>query len=423
MSTRKVLTRLMACAVAALLVAAACAPAAPAPTTAPAKPTAAPAAAPTAAPAATKAPEAAKAPEPTKPAAGAAGPIYIGVAGPLTGDMAKHGNGWLNAIKLAASEWNAKGGVLGRQIELIPEDDSCEPKQAAAVANKLSDNDSIVAVIGHFCSGSTLAAGPMYAKKGIPELPLSVAVEITQQGWKNLFRPVSTAIGQADVITDYLMKEQKLTRWALLNDQEAYGVGLCDQVSKAVKAKGGTVTSTGGIDPKGFDFSPDLTRIRSEKAEVVFFGANSPTAAGYLIKQARQLGLDSVFANADSMYDPSYIEMAGSASEGSYVVFGAPPYDSTPELSAFSRKFKEKYGNEPSGFDAYGYDYMNIVAAAIQSAGEASRPAIVKALATSKTPGLIVPYYEFDEKGDLKSLALFVYKVEGGKFKLVYKPK
>lgn len=405
---------------AALLLGAACAPAAaPTPTPAPTKPAAAPTV-PAKAPEATK--PAATTPA-AQPAAKAGGPIHVGVVGPLTGDMAKHGNGWLNAIKLAASEWNAKGGVLGRQIEIVAEDDSCEPKQAAAVANKMADNDNVVAVIGHFCSGSTLAAGPMYAKKGIPELPLSVAVEITQQGWTNLFRPVSTAVGQAQVIVEYLLSEQKLTRWALVHDQEAYGVGLCDQVSKAVKAKGGTVTSLGGIDPKGFDFSPDLTRIRSEKAQVVFFGANSPTAAGYLIKQARQLGVDAVFANADSMYDPNYIEMGGSATEGAYVVFGAPPYDSTPELTAFGKKFKDKYGNEPSGFDAYGYDYMNIVAAAIQTAGEATRPAIVKALRTSKTPGLIVPHYEFDEKGDLKALALFVYKVEGGKFKLAYKPK
>jgi branched-chain amino acid transport system substrate-binding protein len=176
--------------------------------------------------------------------ASAQAPIQIAWAGPLTGDVAQLGQGYLNGIKLAFDEWNAKGGVLGgRKFVVVAEDDACDPKQAGTVATKIADDAKNVVFIGHMCSGTTLAGGPIINKVNLPMVTLSSNPKITQQGWKNLVRPVANDNVQGKAGVAYVMRKLQAKKFALLNDKQAFGQGVTDVAKATIEKAGGSVTS------------------------------------------------------------------------------------------------------------------------------------------------------------------------------------
>jgi branched-chain amino acid transport system substrate-binding protein len=259
-------------------------------------------------------------------------PLQIAWAGPLTGDVAQLGQGWLNGVKLAVDEWNAKGGVLGRQIVIAPEDDQCDPKQAATVATKIADDPKNVALIGHFCSGATLAGAPIENKANLPQIVNSSNPKITQQGWHNLFRPIANDNIQGKRGVAYVMKKLQAKKFALLNDKQAFGQGVTDVAKSTIEAGGGSITSTGGVEPKDVDYTPVLTKIiKTENADAIVYCTNFPTSAGLMLKQIRGLGFQKPVIGCDGWFDPAMIKAAGSTGNmtspqnAAYVTFQAPP--------------------------------------------------------------------------------------------------
>jgi branched-chain amino acid transport system substrate-binding protein len=356
-------------------------------------------------------------------------PIQIAWAGPLTGDVAQLGQGYLNGVKLAFDEWNAKGGVLGRKLVVAPEDDGCDPKQASTVATKIADDTKNVALIGHFCSGTTLAGAPIHAKVNLPMLTLSSNPKITQQGWKNLVRPVANDSVQGKAGVTFVMRKLGAKRVAMLNDKQAFGQGVTEVAKATVEKAGGTVTSYGGVEPKDVDYSAVLTKIiRTENADAILYCTNFNTSAGLMVKQIRQLGFKKPVIGCDGYFDPGMVKAAGVAAnqvsdaEALYFTFQAPPYagaEAPEAVKQFAAKYKGKYGNDPNGYEVYGYDIGNIVAAAIQKAGAADRQKIIEALHKQGIPGVLIPEYRFDENGDVVNGPLYIYTIDKGAFKLV----
>ena len=370
----------------------------------------APAAAPTSAPAAA-APTSA-------PAAG--GTIQFAWAGPLTGDVAQLGQGYLNGIKMAAEEWNAKGGVLGKQIDIKPEDDACDPKQAGTVATKIADDTNNVLVFGHFCSGTTLAAGPIYNKINLPELTISSNPKITQQGWKNLFRPQPNDNLQGKAGVQFVMKKTGAKKFAMLSDKQAFGEGVVEVAKQTVEAAGGTVTSVGGVEPKDVDYSAVLTKIiQTEDPDAIVYCTNFNTSAGLMAKQVRQLGFKKPIIGCDGWMDPGMVKAAGDAAnfvsdaEAVYWTFQVPPYDINPKVKDFATKYKAKYGNDPIGYEIYGYDIGNLAFAAVNNAGSVDHDKVIASLKKG-APGVLVDNYTFDDNGDLIGAPIYVYTVENG---------
>jgi branched-chain amino acid transport system substrate-binding protein len=362
--------------------------------------------------------------------ASAQAPIQIAWAGPLTGDVAQLGQGYLNGIKLAFDEWNAKGGVLGgRKFVVVAEDDACDPKQAGTVATKIADDAKNVVFIGHMCSGTTLAGGPIINKVNLPMVTLSSNPKITQQGWKNLVRPVANDNVQGKAGVAYVMRKLQAKKFALLNDKQAFGQGVTDVAKATIEKAGGSVTSYGGVEPKDVDYSAVLTKIiKTENPDAIVYCTNFNTSAGLLVKQARQLGFKKPIVGCDGYYDPGMPKAAGAAAdkksdrEALYFTFQTPPYSGpgAPEkVKAFAEKFKAKYKADPAGYDIYGYDYANIVANAIQKAGSTDKDKIIDVLHKSAVPGTLVPEYKFDENGDVVTAPMYIYTVEKGAFKLV----
>ncbi len=359
----------------------------------------------------------------------AAEPLQIAWAGPLTGDVAQLGQGWLNGVKLAVDEWNAKGGVLGRHIVVAPEDDQCDPKQAATVATKIADDPKNVALIGHFCSGATLAGAPIENKANLPQIVNSSNPKITQQGWHNLFRPIANDNVQGKRGVAYVIKKLHAKKVALLNDKQAFGQGVTEVAKSTIESMGGSVTSTGGVEPKDVDYSPVVTKIvQTEHPDAIVYCTNFPTSAGLMLKQIRQAGFKKPVVGCDGWFDPAMIKAAGSqgnmtsGENAAYITFQAPPY-SGPEapagVKAFAAKYKTKFHSDPNGYEIYGYEHANIMLAAIKAAGSADKQKIIDVLHKQSVPGILIPQYRFDANGDVVNGPLYIYTIANGAFKLV----
>lgn len=351
--------------------------------------------------------------------AAAGGKLIIGWSGPTTGDAAVFGIPYLNGIKMATDEWNAKGGVGGKQVELVVLDDACDPKQASNTAAKLIDTPGLVAAFAHMCSGTTMVGAPLFFKAGIPEITISSNPKITQQGWTNLIRPQPNDNIQGAVMAQVMVQNLGIKKWAVYNDKQAFGQGVSEVFANKVKELGGTVTSTGGVDPKDTDFSPVLTTVATTNPDGFYFGTNFPTAAGLIVKQARQLGYKWQFAGPDGTFDPAMVKAAGNdAIEGFVSSFQVPPYDSTQKLKDFSAAYNKKYGKDPEGYAVYGYDVANMLYSVIQKVGT-DKPAIIKALHEGGYKGIMSDDYKFDANGDMLEAPLYLYTVHTGKFDLL----
>ena len=366
----------------------------------------------------------------TAPAQQAPAPIQIAWSGPLTGDVAELGQGYLNGVKLAFDEWNAKGGVLGgRKFTVVAEDDACDPKQAGTTATKIADDPKNVVFIGHMCSGTTLAGSPIINKVNLPQVTLSSNPKITQQGWKNLFRPIANDNIQGKAGVAFVMRKFKAKKFALLNDKQAFGQGVTEVAKATIEKAGGSVTSSGGVEPKDVDYSAVLTKIiKTENPDAIVYCTNFNTSAGLLVKQVRALGYKKPVIGCDGYYDPGMPKAAGAAgdkksdAEAVYLTFQTPPYSgpgAPDKVKAFAEKFKAKYKKDPAGYDIYGYDFANIVANAIVKASSTDKDKIIDVMHKSSVPGLLIPEYKFDEFGDVVNGPLYIYTVEKGQFKLV----
>jgi branched-chain amino acid transport system substrate-binding protein len=403
------------------------APAAAAPTAAAAAPTTAPAAPTAAAAEPTTAPTAA----PTAASAAAGGDtIQIAWAGPLTGDIAQQGQGYLNGIQMAFDEWNAKGGVLGKQLVLKPEDDQCEPKQAGTVAVKIADDPKNVMLLGHFCSGAMLAGGPAYARVNLPVITLTTNRAITQQGWKNLFRPFPRDIVQGPAAVEFPMRKFGAKKFALINDKSAVAVGITDVAAEFLQSRGGTVTSTNGVEAKDVDYSAVLTKIiQVEAPDVILYCANSNTSNGLATKQMRALGYKGLIAGCDGYLDPGYLKSAEDAAwkksdtEAVYFPFQVPPYkgpDAPKAVAEFGEKYKAKFNTEPFNVEVFGYDVGNIVANTLTTAGSTDHQKVIDTLHNLGTKGVLIPEYKFDANGDVTGAPMFIYTVDDkGQFQMV----
>src|SRR5664279_816998 len=197
--------------------------------------------------------------------------IKIGAAGQLTGPEAVFGSDMLNGVKLAVEEWNAKGGVLGKKIELVPGDDQAEPRQAVAVANKFTA-EGVVGVVGHFNSSCSIPASEVYHKAGIPQIShASTNPKLTEQGFENVFRVCGRDDQQGKAAGDFAVQKLKVKRVAVIHDKSTYGQGFAEEFRKNL-GPSVKVAAFEGITKGEKDYSPIVTKIKALNPDLIFFG-------------------------------------------------------------------------------------------------------------------------------------------------------
>lgn len=344
--------------------------------------------------------------------------IRIGIAGPMTGDQAKMGMDFKNGVSLAVEEWNSKGGVLGKKIEMIVSDDQHDPKQAVAVANKMV-NEGVVGVIGHFNSSCSIPASDVYNRAGIPMItPGSTNPQLTEKGYRGVFRVCGRDDQQGKIAAEFVTDYLKLKNVAILHDKTTYGQGLADEFRKFIGNKVNLVYY-GGIVQGDKDFKMVLIAIKSKNPELIFFGGIYPEA-GLLAKQAKELGLNAPLMSGDGTIDPKFIEIAGtSAAEGTYLTFSPDPKN-IPSAKGFVEKYEVKYG-QIGPYSIYAYDAANILLTAIRAANSTDGKAIIEKLHSMEFD-VALGSLRFDEKGDVTVSPYVVWITKGGKFVEYWKP-
>ena len=350
--------------------------------------------------------------------------VKIGVAGPMTGANASFGEQYMRGAQAAADAINASGGVNGEKIVLVKGDDACEPKQAVAVANRLTDQDKVVGVVGHFCSSSTIPASDVYADAGIIVMtPGSTNPVVTERGLKAMFRMCGRDDQQGIVAGDYIVDVLKGKRVAVINDKDTYGKGLADATSKQLTARGVKPVIEEGLTRGEKDFSALVTKIRSEKADVVYFGGLHPEA-GPLVRQLREQGLKDVkFMSDDGIVTDELVTTAGGAQyvDGVYMTFGADPR-MLPDSKAVVEKFRSS-GYEPEGYTLYAYASVQALAAAFNGA-KSNKGEDASTWLKANTVPTVMGKKNWDGKGDLKVSDYVVYQWEAqGKYHQLEKQK
>jgi branched-chain amino acid transport system substrate-binding protein len=338
--------------------------------------------------------------------------IKIGMAGVLTGGDGQIGASMLNGSQIAIDEWNAKGGVLGKQIESVPLDDEGNPQKAVSVAQSLIDA-GVVAVIGHFNSGCTIPASRLYNDSKILEIsPGSTNPQYTEQGFPYAFRICGRDDQQGAVIANFLRDTKKLDKIALLDDKTTYGEGLATVVKNAFEAKGGQVVMFQGVGQDDLDFRANITVMQASGAQALVWGGMYK-GGGPLCVQMRQAGLNIPFVSDDGCQDQKFVDTVGGNAADTYVSFGKD-YNSTPAAQGFIAAYKAKYNQDVGSYSIYGYDAAQVILTAMdkaQSTDAEKVAAVLKGQPFDTIQGSI----EFDAKGDLKVADYVIWTVKDGK--------
>ena len=342
--------------------------------------------------------------------------IKVGFYGALTGPTATFALSGKNGTLLAAEEFNRAGGVLGKQMQVVSEDDRGEASEAASAVSKLITRDHVVAIIGEQASSRTLAAAPIAQSYGVPMIsPTSTNVEVTKKG-DYIFRACFIDAYQGQAVASFARKDRKARTAAILIDSRSdYSVGLGEAFRKAFEALGGRITSELKYAEGDSDFSAQLTAIRPDQPDVLFIPGYY-TDAGLIARQARSLGLTATLLGADGWDSPKLVEIGGAAMDGAFFSNHYSVNDPAPAVRRFVETYKARYGAEPDSIAAASYDSMRLLADAITRAGSTEGRRVRDALASTKDfPGVTGMITMDADRNPVKTVV--VLQIEHGRFR------
>ncbi len=345
----------------------------------------------------------------------AADTIKFGVAGPHSGDLASYGLPSINAAKLVVDKVNAAGGINGKKIELMIEDDVCKPEVATNTATKLVSS-GVDVVLGHICSGATKSALPIYNNAGVLVMsPSATNPALTQSGdYPNFFRTIAPDDAQAQVDVDFALNKLGYTKIAVVHDKGDYGKGFAEFAKKFLEESGkAEVVLFEGVTPGAVDYSAIVQKIKRSGAEAVMFGGYHPEASK-IVGMMKKKRLKTTFISDDGVKDQTFIKVAGDAAEGAYA---SGPKDTTanPLSKMAVEEHKKVFGSDHGAFFENAYSASLALVQAIEKAGSTDLPALKKVLQTEKVDTPVGSIY-FDGKGDAVGVGFSVYKVVNGVF-------
>lgn len=342
--------------------------------------------------------------------------LNIGVISSLTGTIAPYGQSVLEGIELAKEQINESDGINGQQINLLIEDDQSDTRVAVSAINKLIDIEQVQVIIGPVASSSAMAAAPVAeAKKVVLLLPAAASPNISNAG-DYIFRNRASGGLEALTMAELAYNELKLRTAAILYINTDYGVAYQRIIKEKFTQSGGTISQIESFNQGNTSFRSELLKIKKENPECIFLLAN-PTEAGYLLKQARELGVNSKFI-ANNVEGDEVLNIAGDAADGLVIVLPFfDPNSSNIKTRNFVDQYKSKYGKIPDLYAANGFDAVYLLKSAIENSensGEEIKKALYKMKAFEGANGKI----SFDENGDVIK-PLTVKQVVNGKFSII----
>jgi branched-chain amino acid transport system substrate-binding protein len=339
--------------------------------------------------------------------------VKIGVIQPLTGSVAYNGTTDVNGIKLALAEINAKGGVLGKQVELVIEDGQCKPANTVNAAEKLIQRDKVVGLIGAFCSSATAAIMPVAESSKIPLITgVSSAANLTEKGNRWFFRATETDALLAKSFAKILVNQLNLKKVAYIGVNDDFGRGSVDEFEKQMSALGATTVMKEYFEHGTSDFYTLLAKLKASGADGAFVSAETQDGSTF-VKQKAELGLATKVFGVGSWATADFMKLAGAAANG---IYAAVPYASTmktPKNEAFVKAYQDQYKVAPGKYSAAGYNTLNIIVDAIARAKSTDADKIRDALLKTDYEG---PngHFRFDDKGQATGFTVVLVQLENG---------
>lgn len=339
----------------------------------------------------------------------------VALVGPMTGSNASMGEQLRNGAQMAVADINAKGGVLGKKVQLEVDDDACDPKQAVAVAGRIVAQGNVF-VAGHYCSGSSIPASPIYADEGILQIsPGSTNPQLTEQGFKTTFRVCGRDDQQGPVAARYILDHFKGKRVAVLDDKSAYGKGIAEQVEQTLTQNNAKPALRESYTAGERDYNAIVSRLKQAQIDVVYIGGVH-AESGLIVRQMRAQGLQAQMIGGDDLVTSEFWSITGAAGEGTLMTFGPDPRERADAAALVARFRANHY--EPEGYTLYAYAAFQVWQQAAEQA-KSTDGAKVAAAMRSHTYDTVMGPLAFDEKGDVKAPTYVMYRWHDGKLELV----
>jgi branched-chain amino acid transport system substrate-binding protein len=316
------------------------------------------------------------------------GPIKIAVVNARSGQLSSLGNWEYKGAKLAVDEWNKKGGINGRKIQLKSFDDQGDPTTGTNLARKI-DSEHYIAMIGTAESAVTLAMAPVLKQAEIPNITSGQADALVEQKSPFLFLNGPTSTTYDSTLAKYLIQDKGYKKIAMITNNGSFGKGEHEAFAKAAKDLGVTAVTDQVVTTDQKEFSAALTAIRSKKPQVIFIGSEE-VEAGLIVKQARDLGITAPFAGAAPQGTPVFMDTAGkTAAEGTIVSSPFLSSDITPAAQKFAAAYKAAYGEDAELHGAKAYDGATILLTALKNSGVATGKKLADAIRSTTHAGLL----------------------------------
>ena len=320
---------------------------------------------------------------------GGTGPILVGYYGDLSGRTSSFGQSTKNGVEMAADEINKAGGIDGRTIQIITEDDQGEPNKAATVVTKLINQDKVQAILGEVASSNSLAAAPKAQEAKVPMIsPSSTNPAVTQVG-DYIFRVCFIDPFQGEVMAKFSANNLKAKRAAILYDFNSdYSRGLYQFFKKSFTSLGGQIVSEQSYTQGDRDFSGQLTAIRSVNPDVIYVPGYYGEV-GVIANQTKQLGMKAPLLGGDGWDAPQLWQLGGASLNGNYISNHYSVDDPSPAIQKFVADYKARFNILPDALAALGYDSMKVLADAIKRAGTTENAKLREAIAQTRDfPGV-----------------------------------
>lgn len=346
----------------------------------------------------------------------AGGAIKIAVAAPMTGDNAEYGQGFYNAATMMAEEWNAKGGCLGKTVEIVQYDDKNSSEEAASIAQKIVSEGDIAGVIGHFASGVCMTAAPVYDENHIIEISPSASHPDYSGIGDYIFRNNTVINVEAAAALDIAVNDLGKKNIGIISIKTDWGTNTSKIVTELIDGmadSGVKVVAHEEVMEGSDDYSPAITKLNAAGADVVICVSMYSTLAP-VAKQYKQVNPDISIVGFSNAYSQQLLELGGSAVEGVCfpVIFFSGSDD--PAIKSYVDAYTAKFGSAPSALTSQAYDSVGMLLTAIEQAGSTDSAAVRDKLAAIDYPG-VTGETTFNDIGDVQKSFVKV-TVKDGKF-------
>ncbi|APX74563.1 Leucine-, isoleucine-, valine-, threonine-, and alanine-binding protein precursor [Achromobacter insolitus] len=345
--------------------------------------------------------------------------IKIGVVGPTTGAVTQYGDMVREGVDTAVERINAAGGINGKKLETVVIDDGCEPKQGPVAANRVV-NSKIGFVVGHVCSGATIAAADVYNNEGVVMVtPSATSPALTDgKNYEFIFRTIGRDDQQGPAAAKFILDKIKPKKVAVLHDKQSYGQGIATAVKNDLEKGGVAVAVFEGINAGDSDYSAVITKLKSQGVDFVYYGGYHPEM-GLLLRQAAEQGVKAKWMGPEGTGNPDINAIAGDAVEGMLLTL---PADFTQNAANADvvKAFEAKKRNASGAFQMTAYTATQVIADGIKGAGSDDPTKVAKYLHANSfdTP---IGKVSWNKQGDLTNFQFDVFTWHKDGSKTVYK--